>query len=168
MGTMPLPKGITRINKATCHHFSWYLTCGRCFIIVNISQECSQEQTYLTHAGPWLFCLILSCCCLLNGQLLPNGARSERWLFPIFKFITLQSPQLDRWTKANLRPQTYHPSLTDNCVNCFDAKVNYVLFVGAMVMRHILESMVDVSGFRHSTSNWSPRATRWMQEMRKE
>lgn len=133
---MPLPKGIARINKATCHHSFWCLACGRCSIIVNISQECSREQTYLTHAEPWLLCLILSCC-LLNSQLLPNGARSERWLFPFFKFITLETPQLDRWTRANLRPQTYYPSLNNNCVNCFYAKVNCVLLVGAMVIQDI-------------------------------
>lgn len=132
-----LPQGITRIiNKLTCHHSSRCLTRDRGSIII-FPKSVHRKKKFM-HAGPGLLCLISSCC-LLNSQLLPNGTGSERWLFPFSIFhdsripTNYHWPQLDRWSRTNLRPQKYYPRLINNCANPFDAKGNCGLLVGAMV-----------------------------------
>lgn len=98
---------------------------------------------------------------LPNLELLPikqptssKWAGSQRWLFPFSIFHDSRSPtnypwpQLDRWSRANLRPQNYYPSLISSCVNHLDAKVNCGLLLGAMVTQEMSwKACVEVSGF---------------------
>lgn len=96
--------------------------------------------TNLTYA--WPLCLIF-CVCLLNSQLLSNGAGSDWWLFPFSVFYDSRIPadnpcaQLDRWGRAILRSWNSYSSLINNCVNDFDAKVNGGLIVSAAVIEEI-------------------------------